>query len=73
LNANTKHESLSRAQLLQTYVDCNLMFVYFSLVLNYENSILEEGRRVIRVEEEEEGMLLRLKVGGRKGLHIHKL
>ncbi len=49
------------------------MFVYFSLVLNYENSILEEGRRVIRVEEEEEGMLLRLKVGGRKGLHIHKL
>jgi hypothetical protein len=41
-------------------------------MLNYENFVLEERRRVICVEEEE-GLLLGLKLGGRKGLWNHEL
>lgn len=41
-------------------------------MLTYENSVLEEGRRVICVEEED-GLLLGLKLGGRKGLQNHEL
>jgi hypothetical protein len=32
-------------------------------MLNYENFVLEEGRRVVCVEEE--GLFLRLKLGGK--------
>jgi hypothetical protein len=41
-------------------------------VLNYENFVLKEGRKVICVEEEE-GLLLGLKLGGKERLQNHEL
>ncbi len=68
----TKHKRLLGVQLLQAYVDCTLMFVYSSSMLNYENFVLEEGRKGGFVWKKKR-FAFRAEFGRQKKVQNHKL